>query len=665
MSVATTPSPVALDTAHSARRVEHTPPAGAAANDRASALLGWAALALVLVAGVPIFLCTPVWFDTYHYDICGRTLLRGGVLYRDVFDNNLPGIIWLQTGVRLLFGYGSAALRLADLLFFSAGVLLLMAWVPRGARVWMAAALYAFYLFVPETVPAQRDLWMLPIGLAALALRRRQVRRLMGTPPSALTLAGWAAGEGLVWGANVWLKPFVVVPALACWLVGILQVRREATGRARPLTADAAGLLAGGVLAGALGLVWLWRSGSWPYFWEIFLDWNKDYAAFANRVRVAHWTTFLLTYAPWSAVPVVAAGLAMTTIKREVVDAPSAGEPRPRHALLAAFFLAWLFQALCLQLPHDYPIVAALIPGSALIVARWRWQSPTSAVGRTARLCLVAILVVLWIGEFRVNRVAHWADCCREGNTPRVQSLLLTQKDNAYAPDPAALARVADYLRGQNVRDGELTCMSGCTHPLYLELNLRPSTRFPQVEMTALFFIRHRDDLVDDLNASRQRYVVTDLVWTGLSRQAAEETNPDDPLALPAHFPEEFVGVYPWTEPVVFRSGRYLVHRATGPASHFWREDEEEKPKVRFKNPNDYLPRFEGKMSYRDEEAARASVAVIDELYREAEQTGDRAGQHQAQLKALSMADEARWAGKEREAEVFRSWLRDKLGPTP
>ncbi len=40
---------------------------------RVSAVLGWSALALVLVVGVPIFLCMPVCFDTTHYDLCART----------------------------------------------------------------------------------------------------------------------------------------------------------------------------------------------------------------------------------------------------------------------------------------------------------------------------------------------------------------------------------------------------------------------------------------------------------------------------------------------------------------------------------------------------------------------------------------------------------------
>ena len=111
----------------------------AAREQRAMALLSWMMLALVLAAGLPIFLCMPVWFDTYHYDVCIRTLLHGGVLYRDVFDNNLPGIIWLQTAIRLLVGWRTDAIRLVDLIFYTTGVLLLLRWVraePACGRRW-------------------------------------------------------------------------------------------------------------------------------------------------------------------------------------------------------------------------------------------------------------------------------------------------------------------------------------------------------------------------------------------------------------------------------------------------------------------------------------------------------------------------------------------------
>ncbi len=313
-----------------------------------------------------------------------------------------------------------------------------------------------------------RHVWMLLpalIGLDAAAAARGS--RAAAAASTVLLVFGWAALEGLVWGAAVWIKPFVFAPGFACWMVGFLQVRQVRPGRGRLLAADAGGLLAGGLLAGALGLLWLWQSGSWPYFWDIFLGWNRDYAAFINHVRVPLWIEFLVQYLPWSIVPVAAAYLAVKAVKREVVDStPTA----PRCALLAAFFLGWLFQALFLQLPHDYPIVPALIPGVALIAACWRPRKPAALLGLTAWLCLIALTALVWSANFRLDRIGRWAECCREGPTPRIQSLLTTRKDNPNCPDPEPLAAVAAYLRGQGVRDGEVTCISGCTHPLYLTL---------------------------------------------------------------------------------------------------------------------------------------------------------------------------------------------------
>lgn len=34
------------------------------------------------------------------YDVAARNILRGGVHYRDVFDTNLPGIVWLMAAIR-------------------------------------------------------------------------------------------------------------------------------------------------------------------------------------------------------------------------------------------------------------------------------------------------------------------------------------------------------------------------------------------------------------------------------------------------------------------------------------------------------------------------------------------------------------------------------------
>ena len=76
---------------------------------------------------------------------------------------------------------------------------------------------------------------------------------------------------------------------------------------------------------------------------------------------------------------------------------------------------------------------------------------------------------------------------------------------------------------------------------------------------------------------------------------------------------------------------------------------------------NVYSKFFANKLSFRDEESARASVELIDRLHGQFEFAGDRAGQHHALSMALTMFDRARWTGKGREAEVFREWLMLRL----
>ncbi|HYY42829.1 MAG TPA: hypothetical protein VE775_08875, partial [Pyrinomonadaceae bacterium] len=58
---------------------------------------------------------------------------------------------------------------------------------------------------------------------------------------------------------------------------------------------------------------------------------------------------------------------------------------------------------------------------------------------------------------------------------------------------------------------------------------------------------------------------------------------------------------------------------------------------------NIYSKFFANKLGFKDEAAARQSVAVIDNLYRQFELAGDRAGQHHALSMALVMFDRARW----------------------
>jgi hypothetical protein len=76
---------------------------------------------------------------------------------------------------------------------------------------------------------------------------------------------------------------------------------------------------------------------------------------------------------------------------------------------------------------------------------------------------------------------------------------------------------------------------------------------------------------------------------------------------------------------------------------------------------NVYSKFFASKLGFKDMEAARESVEIIDRLYRQFEFAKDRAGQHHALSMALTMFDRARWTGKGEEADTFRHWLMARL----
>ena len=72
---------------------------------------------------------------------------------------------------------------------------------------------------------------------------------------------------------------------------------------------------------------------------------------------------------------------------------------------------------------------------------------------------------------------------------------------------------------------------------------------------------------------------------------------------------------------------------------------------------NVYSRFFRNVLSFKTVEAARESVRKIDRLYNYFERLGDRAGQHQAMVLALTGKNRARWSGKQEEAQIFSEWL--------
>jgi hypothetical protein len=521
-------------------------------------------LALLLVVNVPLFLCMPLTDDTTLYDLQAINLMDGGVMYRDIFEPNLPGVVWVHVAVRSLVGSGSIAMRVADLTFFSIVVWLLCRWLRAIKRstptqLWLAVVLFLFYFSVSEWCHCQRDMWMLVPGLAALHLRRRQLVRQQEASTTSRSVTGWGVLEGLLWGVGVWIKPLIMVPALACWIVSALQIRN------RRVWFDLAGLLMGGIAIGAAGMLWMVLSGAWPSFYETWTQWNPRYL----ESRGEHWTTlrFLgMTYrlTPWIFVHLVAVPVSLavfaSNLRRKPSDSPADDTAVVRtQSLLAAVYLGWMIQSFFLQHLFDYVHVPSLLLAIAILAAAPRWLADR----RGWQYATIGFLGVAVIASplLHSDRLTCWPVCLNEGSTPAIQNRL----SHFDHPNWEDLHSVADYLQDQGIRDGELTCFNNNLISLYRALDVRPSSRYVYVETLAVFFPDRRDMIFKTLDGTNQRFLVTDLSRIGLPPERLNEIIPGKPL--PANFPKQLKRQPPFASPIVFRAGDIVVHRVEPPNS--------------------------------------------------------------------------------------------------
>jgi hypothetical protein len=515
----------------------------------------------------------PLWVDATHYDVCARNLLEGGVHYRDTLDPNFPGVVWIHVAVRQVLGWSSEALRAFDLAIFSGIVclvwrLLIVAAAAPVVRAWAAVALYGFYFSLPETCHCQRDVWMLFFAMLALQLRQRT---LTGSVPHILRLQLLRSiAEGLLWGAAIWIKPFVFVPAICCWLGGRLATTRRTTLHGsvdtRFQTAwflDLIGLLAGGLAAGAAGLIWLWASGSWPWFLEVMLEWNGEYIDNRNFLlnRTLNWLFWTLHFAPWSLVNLLAIPIALRMVLPLRLRQPSAQEIP--GVLVASLYLGWMLQANFLQVQHDYVQASTILPGLAVLFMRAAsWQ-----VSPFRRMLLLAVLVLLVVQHPLAKRepISCWARCWQQGSTPEMRDQL-AQVRGAGGAAWQDLKKVEGFLRQQSVQDGELTCWDDSSAPLFISLNIKPSNRFIHNHVWTMFYPSRRSAMLEELAASPQKFVVNDLRLGGFTQQQMDAMAAGELDSLTPLLPKQTERRFPWSEPIIYRAGPYVVH-AVGPSA--------------------------------------------------------------------------------------------------
>ncbi|MCE9531108.1 MAG: hypothetical protein K8T89_08290 [Planctomycetes bacterium] len=532
-------------------------------------VLSWLVLLAILVIGVPIFICMPLWVDTTYHDISARNILWGGVHYRDVFETNLPGMVWLHAIIRPIVGWSSEAIRCVDLIVVSSSVLLLGYWLrrigaTRTALTWFFAACAMFYLFETEFIHCQRDSWMLLPTILAMQLRGRQL--FHAATASRRSTFARAMLEGMAWGSAIWIKPHCVVPAALTWLISLRRMIGTAGQR---VIIDFLGLLTGGMLN--------------PEYYK----WTVE----EMDMRVAMVTMY---FAPWSLIHFMAVPVAFLALIRMRVWrlGPIAWMKPARldQGLLAALYLGWVLEAVFLQKVFHYSQAPVIVLAIALLAAH---RVPVGPI--LISWCLVSASLIhfrdenatlnRWLASFKrelpftfqqvvpwhrlINDYtlwsSSWKQCVMQGSSPELKDRLSFYANIHCAPNWTELEQVKKYLETLNLKDGELVCWDDTTHPLYLDLKLKPSFRFMHVN-TSLEFRSKRPRMREELIATGHKYVVSDVnvsqyIYYGYSM----ETPPGRPLDLPVETPCFIRDVYPWNQPVIFKYGRYWVHRIENP----------------------------------------------------------------------------------------------------
>jgi hypothetical protein len=335
------------------------------------------------------------------------------------------------------------------------------------------------------------------------------------------------------------MKPFVLFPGMACLLASLALTGRRNRRVAALMAVDMAGVLAGGVVVGILSIAWLRLSGNWPAFLASTLgSSNSEYFQRSHSwaVRI---TMIVYVLWPWCLIHLLALPVAVAVLARGLQNRHADSAPQ---CLLATCYLGWFAQANFVQQQFDYHLVPPLLLAITLLAG----ESELLAY-RAARWVMIPAFLVWMLAVhpfLRSDRMELWARCWREGSSAEMRDRL-TLSPYYVAPTWVDLQTVAQFLRSQGVRDRELTCFCDHTMWLYANLDLKPSTRY-LLPQTCLHFLKNqRPRILGQIQSSPEVYLVTDC--KNLEGQPDEDYQVAD--------------VFPYNQPVVFRSGRYAVHR--------------------------------------------------------------------------------------------------------
>jgi len=443
--------------------------------------------------------------DQGIYAVVGRTILDGGMPYRDAWDFKPPGIYVVYAAARALSGGAQWGIRALEL-----GGLAAMVWMfcKLAHRWWGQWRIGLWAGFLAALVHAQLDFW-----------HTAQPETFGGM----LSVAGlWAATDrqatrhrwpylvcGVLFGCAGLLKPPLAGggAVVAVWAGWQAMQSQPAPGRRpnrwRQLSRPAGWVLLGGALPFALCLLWFWARGALPALQETLLGFTPHYTALGWQEHqlvelvgkaLLEW---LLGYCS-----LITAGLLLTLVLWRRLQSQSG------IALLLGVVAIQLL-GVALQgkfFPYHY---AAAWPLTALIAAVGWWHAWRLAVARGRGAIALFCLALLGAGVLRTAtkdvQGSFWLRSAR-----RIHLYVLRAEDQPAADGLATVAdvnaaanhRLAAQLR-QRVAPGDSIYVWGFEPVLY-DLSERPSaSRFiynvPQRVSWSAEASRH--ELIDELRS--------------------------------------------------------------------------------------------------------------------------------------------------------------------
>jgi hypothetical protein len=179
------------------------------------------ALGLVVVAG-GLCLPMPFWGDQALFTVYARALIRGAVLYRDIFDVKQPGIFLFYAAGGSIFGFSEIGIHLFELIYWLVfSLFMLIALRPYFAHRWAAsllplATVVVYYLHAGTLDLTQLEMLVaFPIVVGWWLIDRAQ--------PETHTGRRRYAAAGLAAAAVVLLKHLYILIVLA--LLGYVVLR--------------------------------------------------------------------------------------------------------------------------------------------------------------------------------------------------------------------------------------------------------------------------------------------------------------------------------------------------------------------------------------------------------------------------------------------------------